>query len=222
MCLPTMSSRENSWEFTVQRAAVWCLVFHIPTVWYFYELQETICTLKEENLHLQHRLENISWVIRDLKHLLLDHFKGFPRQKYGIDSGIFMLMYALYKVMEAPSDFTVTDMPALRKWWCIMLIENLGSHGKLFVHWTDASKALLRGEVPPVFKLKKRRQDDIHEGPIDNIVAGVACLASECRFAQGEMEDMEVFLNMAAEEDLRVNAMFLVRWVETHCQYYTE
>ncbi|CAL8310833.1 unnamed protein product [Gadus morhua 'NCC'] len=72
-----MSSRENSWEFTVQRAAVWCLVFHIPTVWYFYELQETICTLKEENLHLQHRLENISWVIRDLKHLLLDHFKGY-------------------------------------------------------------------------------------------------------------------------------------------------
>ena len=71
----SMSSRENSWEFTVQRAAVWCLVFHIPTVWYFYELQETICTLKEENLHLQHRLENISWVIRDLKHLLLDHFK---------------------------------------------------------------------------------------------------------------------------------------------------
>ncbi|CAL8292533.1 unnamed protein product [Arctogadus glacialis] len=29
-------------------------------------------------------------------------------------------------------------------------------------------------------------------------------------------EDMEVFLNMAAEEDLRVNAMFLGRWVETH------
>ena len=28
--------------------------------------------------------------------------------------------------------------------------------------------------------------------------------------------DTEVFLNMAAEEDLRVNAMFLGRWVDTH------
>ncbi|CAL8407042.1 unnamed protein product [Arctogadus glacialis] len=28
-------------------------------------------------------------------------------------------------------------------------------------------------------------------------------------------EDMEVFLNMAAEEDLRVNAMFLGRWVDS-------
>ena len=26
----------------------------------------------------------------------------------------------------------------------------------------------------------------------------------------------EVFLNMAAEEDLQVNAMFLGRWVDTH------
>ncbi|CAL8357570.1 unnamed protein product [Gadus morhua 'NCC'] len=76
-------------------------------------------------------------------------FMGFPRKKYGTDCGIFMLMHVLYKVMDAPFDFTVIDMPALRKWWCIMLIENLdlGSHGKLFAHWTDASKALLRGEV---------------------------------------------------------------------------
>ncbi|CAL8310347.1 unnamed protein product [Boreogadus saida] len=28
-------------------------------------------------------------------------------------------------------------------------------------------------------------------------------------------EDMEVFLNMPAEEDLRVNAMFLGRWVDS-------
>ncbi|KAJ4933553.1 hypothetical protein JOQ06_030379, partial [Pogonophryne albipinna] len=47
-----------------------------------------------------------------------------------------------------------TDMPALRKWWCVMLMENfdLGSHGKMFAHWTETSKALLRGEVPPVFR----------------------------------------------------------------------
>ncbi|CAL8312649.1 unnamed protein product [Arctogadus glacialis] len=89
----------------------------------------------------------------------------------------------------APFDFTVTDVPALRKWWCIMLIENfdLGSHGKLFAHWTDASKALLRGEVPPVFKLKKRRRDDIHEGPLDNIVAGVAWLRQNAGLLRGKV-----------------------------------
>ncbi|CAL8303145.1 unnamed protein product [Arctogadus glacialis] len=137
-----------------------------------------------------------------------------------------------------------------------MLIENLdlGSHGKLFAHWTDTSKALLRGEVPPVFKLKKRRRDDIHEGPFDNIVAGVAWLRQNAGLLRGKVvepafpnmdakeqqellerirsstdaeekypllftfdfqEDMEVFLNMAAEEDLRVNAMFLGRWVDS-------
>ncbi|XP_029943704.1 uncharacterized protein LOC115385770 [Salarias fasciatus] len=76
-----------------------------------------------------------------------------------------MLMYALYTVLGAPYDFSITDMPALRKWWCVMLMENfdLGSCGKVFAHWTDAAKALLRGEAPPVFRLKKRKLDDAAE-----------------------------------------------------------
>ncbi|CAL8248175.1 unnamed protein product [Merluccius merluccius] len=55
--------------------AVLCLVLLIPTCSYCYELQDTIHTLKEENLHLQRRLENITRALRDLKHLLLDHSK---------------------------------------------------------------------------------------------------------------------------------------------------
>ncbi|KAG8004737.1 hypothetical protein GBF38_016612, partial [Nibea albiflora] len=65
-----------------------------------------------------------------------------------------------------PGHFLLSaDMPTLRKWWCVMLIENfdLGSHGKMFAHWTDMSKALLAGEVPPVFRLKKRKVDDMTE-----------------------------------------------------------
>ncbi|XP_061588999.1 uncharacterized protein LOC133453133 [Cololabis saira] len=91
--------------------------------------------------------------------------QGFPRQPYGIDCGIFMLMNGFYTTLDAPYDFSITDMPLLRQWWCIILMENfdLGSHGKLFAHWTDASKALLRGEVPPVFRLMKRKVDDITE-----------------------------------------------------------
>ncbi|KAK5916742.1 hypothetical protein CgunFtcFv8_011694 [Champsocephalus gunnari] len=62
---------------------------------------------------------NTSWTVeRD------DWFEGFPRQLYGNDCGIFMLMYALYTILDAPYDFTITDMPALRKWWCVMLMAN--------------------------------------------------------------------------------------------------
>ncbi|XP_057712976.1 uncharacterized protein LOC130929649 isoform X2 [Corythoichthys intestinalis] len=95
--------------------------------------------------------------------------QGFPGQPYGNDCGIFMLMYALYGVLDAPFDFNITDMPTLRKWWCILLVENfeLGCHGKLFAHWTNEAKALLQGEVPPVFRLKKRKYDTIAEGVQD-------------------------------------------------------
>ncbi|MEQ2182098.1 hypothetical protein AMECASPLE_018619 [Ameca splendens] len=41
-----------------------------------YELQDTIHTLKEENLHLQHRLENLTRALRELKHLLTEHSKA--------------------------------------------------------------------------------------------------------------------------------------------------
>ncbi|KAI4790131.1 hypothetical protein KUCAC02_034814, partial [Chaenocephalus aceratus] len=73
--------------------------------------------------------------------------------------------YALYTILDAPYDFTIIDMRALRKWGCVMLMENfdLGSHGKMFAHWTEKSKALLRGEVPPVFRVRKRKVDDITE-----------------------------------------------------------
>ncbi|XP_076587661.1 uncharacterized protein LOC143321280 isoform X2 [Chaetodon auriga] len=40
-----------------------------------YELHDTIHSLKEENLHLQHRLENLTQALRDLKLLLTEHSK---------------------------------------------------------------------------------------------------------------------------------------------------
>ncbi|KAK1880512.1 pH-response transcription factor pacC/RIM101 [Dissostichus eleginoides] len=38
--------------------------------------------------------------------------------------GHFLLADALYTILDAPYDFTIIDMPALRKWWCVMLMEN--------------------------------------------------------------------------------------------------
>uniref|UniRef100_A0AAV2IYK6 Ubiquitin-like protease family profile domain-containing protein n=1 Tax=Knipowitschia caucasica TaxID=637954 RepID=A0AAV2IYK6_KNICA len=82
--------------------------------------------------------------------------QDLPKQLYGNDCGIFMLMYT---VLEAQFDFTVEDMPTLRKWWCLLLMEtfDLGSYGQLFAHWTEEAKAMLRGEVQPVLRVKKRK-----------------------------------------------------------------
>ncbi|XP_049441435.1 uncharacterized protein si:dkey-13e3.1 [Epinephelus fuscoguttatus] len=42
----------------------------------------------------------------------LSSLPGFPRQPYGNDCGIFMLMYALYSVLDAPYDFTMDKVGA--------------------------------------------------------------------------------------------------------------
>lgn len=59
----------------LQLAAGLWLISHCSA----YELQDTIHTLKEENFHLQHRLENLTRALRDLKHLLAEHSKGESR-----------------------------------------------------------------------------------------------------------------------------------------------
>lgn len=60
-------------------------------------------------------------------------------------------------------DFVIWLEVVTRNFYLFLLFNHFLSHGKLFAHWTDASKALLRGEVPPVFRLMKRKVDDITE-----------------------------------------------------------
>ncbi|XP_041954193.1 uncharacterized protein LOC121713559 isoform X2 [Alosa sapidissima] len=76
------------------------------------------------------------------------HFEKFPRQTSGNDCGVFMIM---------------VDMPALRRWWCIMLMENftLDNHGKLFSHWTNEAMDLLKGHRQPVMRLRKRKFEEM-------------------------------------------------------------
>ncbi|KAG5264151.1 hypothetical protein AALO_G00272710 [Alosa alosa] len=87
------------------------------------------------------------------------HFEKFPRQTSGNDCGVFMIMLALYVALDAPFDYTIVDMPALRRWWCIMLMENftLDNHGKLFSHWTNEAMDLLKGHRQPVMRLRRWR-----------------------------------------------------------------
>ncbi|XP_034060448.1 uncharacterized protein LOC117538676 isoform X3 [Gymnodraco acuticeps] len=41
----------------------------------------------------------------------------------------FSLQYAWYFAMEASFDFSIHDMSLLRRWWCVILVENFGLEG---------------------------------------------------------------------------------------------
>ncbi|KAA0723999.1 hypothetical protein E1301_Tti023113 [Triplophysa tibetana] len=99
-----------------------------------------------------------------------------------------MLMSALYIVLDAPFDYTIQDMVELRKWYCVMLMENFGldRHGKLFAHYTEESKAFLRGDQQPVYRLQKRKLEEIsQEEPFDGQVTSQVdeTILFNCEFA---------------------------------------
>ncbi|XP_049918171.1 uncharacterized protein LOC126401090 [Epinephelus moara] len=56
-------------------------------------------------------------------------------------------------------------MPVLRRWWCLLLLENntLNSYGKVFAHWTKECQELLEGKHAPVFRLKRKAEQDTEE-----------------------------------------------------------
>ncbi|XP_028269789.1 protein sax-3-like [Parambassis ranga] len=64
------------------QVTVFLLLFLLPCCSSAYELQDTIHTLKEENLHLQYRLENLTLALRDLKQLLTEHSKGISTETH--------------------------------------------------------------------------------------------------------------------------------------------
>ncbi|TRY94625.1 hypothetical protein DNTS_001880 [Danionella cerebrum] len=50
----------------------------ISQINFSYELQDTIHTLREENLHLNQRLKNLTKALRDMRKLLVDHSHASP------------------------------------------------------------------------------------------------------------------------------------------------
>ncbi|XP_067302268.1 uncharacterized protein [Pseudorasbora parva] len=53
-----------------------------------------------------------------------DDIAGIPRQHHSNNCGLFVLMYALYVVMEGRFDFNESDMLTIRRWWCMLLLNN--------------------------------------------------------------------------------------------------
>ncbi|KAG5275376.1 hypothetical protein AALO_G00119540 [Alosa alosa] len=88
--------------------------------------------------------------------------EGLPQQHFGVDCGIFMIMYAWYIALETPFDFSIHDMPYLRRWWCTVLMENLEieGHGRRFAHFTEEGRKMADGSVAPVFSVPRKRKLD--------------------------------------------------------------
>ncbi|XP_060733163.1 uncharacterized protein LOC132850542 [Tachysurus vachellii] len=55
--------------------------------------------------------------------------KGVPAQFGSVDCGVFMLMYALYKVFNWEFDFTQHDMAHIMRWWVNLLLAKM-THGR--------------------------------------------------------------------------------------------
>ncbi|KAG1926801.1 hypothetical protein F2P79_024662 [Pimephales promelas] len=49
---------------------------------------------------------------------------GLPRQHQSNSCGVFVLMYLLSFVTAGAFDFTEPDKPCIRRWWCLLLLEN--------------------------------------------------------------------------------------------------
>ncbi|KAF4109737.1 hypothetical protein G5714_008989 [Onychostoma macrolepis] len=79
----------------------------------------------------------------------------FPQQSTGNSCGIYMLMYALSACTSWPLTFTEEEVPLIRQWWCIQLMERfcLEGHGQRFAHWAEEASQLLQGTLEPVFRV---------------------------------------------------------------------
>ncbi|KAG9269343.1 hypothetical protein AMEX_G16367 [Astyanax mexicanus] len=94
--------------------------------------------------------------------------KGLPKQTCGNDCGIFMIMYSWYVAMEAQFDFTINDMPYLRRWWCKVLVENfhIEGHGQKFAHFTEQGRRTISGSLQPIFRIsRKRKREEVSSCP---------------------------------------------------------
>ncbi|XP_076878360.1 uncharacterized protein LOC143527196 [Brachyhypopomus gauderio] len=68
--------------------------------------------------------------------------KNFPRQTGPDSCGIFMLM---------------SDMPLIRRWWCVQLMErfSIEGHGQRFAYWAEEAPLLLKGNLEPLFRVPR-------------------------------------------------------------------
>ncbi|XP_048061371.1 uncharacterized protein LOC125277121 isoform X2 [Megalobrama amblycephala] len=81
----------------------------------------------------------------------------FPQQRSWISCAVYMLMYALSACTLCPLTFTEEEVPMIRQWWCLQLMERfcLEGHGQRFAFWTEEASQLLQGTLEPVYRVSK-------------------------------------------------------------------
>ncbi|XP_063760746.1 uncharacterized protein LOC134878570 [Eleginops maclovinus] len=54
--------------------------------------------------------------------------------------------------------FHEMDMPLIREWWCLLLMERfkIEGHGQRFAFWTTEAISLIKGDLPPVFRVPRQ------------------------------------------------------------------
>ncbi|XP_076842444.1 uncharacterized protein LOC143487024 [Brachyhypopomus gauderio] len=161
--------------------------------------------------------------------------KNVPQQLKGsVDCGIFMLMYALYVVMGKTFDFTANDMPTIRKWWCLILIQHFAvnridevttpeglqvqemQHPILMdaqkaVGWIQDNRHLLKGSVqePDVLHYELADLQKALRALTEANDTEMLVLAKEpCLFIFEFQDDMEMFIDECVKCKLRINCIF--------------
>ncbi|XP_036420845.1 uncharacterized protein LOC118804444 [Colossoma macropomum] len=69
-------------------------------------------------------------------------------------------MYTLSIISGMEFEFQEMDMPLIRKWWCLLLMERfkIEGHGQRFAFWTDEARKLLQGTLQPVYRVARQHQ----------------------------------------------------------------
>ncbi|XP_048059636.1 PWWP domain-containing DNA repair factor 3B-like isoform X2 [Megalobrama amblycephala] len=90
-------------------------------------------------------------------------FLALPRQTRGNDCGVFVLMYTLSMVCGTGFQFQEMDMPIIRRWWCLLLMERfqIDGYGRRFAFWTEEARSVLEGKTLPLFRVERRTTSNV-------------------------------------------------------------
>ncbi|XP_073804049.1 PWWP domain-containing DNA repair factor 4-like [Danio rerio] len=90
-------------------------------------------------------------------------FPALPRQTRGNDCGVFVLMYTLSMVFGIRFQFQEMDIPIIRQWWCLLLMERfqIDGYGHRFAFWTEAARSVLDGKILLLFRVKRKTTSNL-------------------------------------------------------------
>ena len=91
--------------------------------------------------------------------------KHLPVQEYGVDCGIFVILYFYYIASNAVFDFKTVDMILVRKWLLALLVKGAVMDGtQNYVHWLTTKMNSNRiGSLKLESKLQIKMEDLLKE-----------------------------------------------------------